>query len=243
MKVQENPEKRAQLITMMAEREFSERTGIHQSDLVYCLNKSALRRMKPRASSPRDVLVFAMGWATQRWLTGQPDEEPIIKDGITVTMDCKWPTNPDVPWELKGTYQSSLKPIIQNVHWVRQLMAQAHVTNQKMVTLSRYEVMGNWKWVYRPKNPEKLAALVEEYGPDWDMHPDLHVYDITFTRAELMRNWNWLQDRKAFLETILETKELLPRVLALPTDLDTEDVEDFECAYCPYNNEEDCPHD
>ncbi len=240
MKITESVEKLDELVQLMAEREFSTRDEkFHQSDGVYCLNKAALRRWSPRKATLADVMRHSRGYATQRWLTGKPDELPIEVDGIVVTLDATWPSDPNLPWELKNTDQSSTKPI--GLHWLRQLMAQAYVKHINKVALTRWANMGNWKWVWNRKpTPEKLAELVEQYGENWADHPILQVYDIEFTEVELKANWEWLKRRKRLFDRMMEEHALLPRGFALPNKPDTEDPEEWECKDCPYNGNE-CP--
>jgi len=89
MNITEAPEFRAELIKQIAEREFSERTGVHCSDLIYCINKQALRKLNPRDDTDQETLIFSIGWATQRWLTGEgEDVEELEVDDIKVTVDA-----------------------------------------------------------------------------------------------------------------------------------------------------------
>ena len=88
MEIKEDPQFRAEIINKIREREFNVRTGIHQSDLNYCLNKQTLRKLNPREDSEQDVLVFSIGWSTQSFLTSKFGDAPTIeKDGIFVTPD------------------------------------------------------------------------------------------------------------------------------------------------------------
>ncbi len=217
MNIQPDPTFRGVVLKKIEAREFSERKGIHQSDLNYCLNKQALRRMRPIATSDADLLLYSLGWATQRWLTGQdkdvPEEE---QDGIIVTLDS---TYDSAPWELKATFQSSAKPIEENVPWLRQLMAQCFVTGTKSAKLTRLEIMGNWKSVFGKK---------DEKGLEENRKPTLSAWSIDFTVDELARNWEWLIDRRDKFLSILASGKLLPRVVALPSG------QDWECERCPY---------
>jgi len=89
MKILPDLEFRAQILKQIAEREFYERKGTHGSDLIYCLNKQALRKLKPIPNTDEEILTFSIGWATQRWLTGATRDVPEIeKDGIIVTLDA-----------------------------------------------------------------------------------------------------------------------------------------------------------
>jgi hypothetical protein len=223
MKIESCPEFRKELLDKIQAREFSERTGTHCSDLIYCVNKQAFRRIYPLPTEEDTLLLFSLGWSTQRWLTGQDkDEEPIEVDGIIVTRDCLRGT---APWELKCTFQSSARPIEENLHWVRQIMAQCYVSGTKTAYLSRLEVMGNWKSVFGKK---------EEKGLPENRKPTLSAYRLDFTQDELDANWTWLKQRKELFEAILATSQPLPRAAALPAG------QDYECGYCPYNGVQ-CP--
>lgn len=230
MKITKDNEVRLEIIDKMNSLGFGERGGIHQSDLNYCLNKQALRKIRPTPNTEHESLLFGLGLATQDWITGKTgDEEEVELDGIIVTCDSTWN---DCPWELKCTYQSSTKPIEDNPHWIRQIMAQCYVTGKTTAYLSRLEIMGNWKWVYRPSKADKIQALVEEFGENWDEHPQLHVYRLEFSQPELERNWGILQERRAAFIKILETQVLLPKAQALAPG------GAFECDYCKYKGVE-----
>lgn len=228
MEVYDSPEARAEIIRRIREREFTEeRTGIHQSDLNYCLNKQLLRRTNPiddPAKNEQDLLIFSIGWATQRWLTGKDeDEAPIELDGIIVTLDS---VLFGVPWELKGTYQSSNKPILENVHWIRQVMAQCKVRNVTEAYLSRFELLGDWGSVY----PKGKTPKEREENRRASKRPDLHVFRFVFTPTEIEGNWEWLKSRRAVFAQMIETNNLLPRISALAPN------GEYECDYCAYNN-------
>lgn len=233
---------RAELIKKIREREFSERTGIHQSDLNYCLNKQALRKFYPKEDTDQETLIFSIGWATQRWLTGASEDEPEkIVDGIKVTCDAlmtppapsksmakRWKTQGNVvPWELKATYQSSNKAIIENTAWIRQIMAQCYTQGATAAYLSRFEMLGDYGSVYpKGKTKEEKAAYRAEHP-----RPTLHTYRLSFTQEELEKNWEWFKGRKKVYEGILETKKLVPKVMALPP------ASSWECGYCSYIKE------
>jgi hypothetical protein len=222
MIISHDSEFKAWVISEIAKREFTERTGVHCSDLIYCLNKQALRRLQPLPTTEREVLLFSLGWATQRWLTGKPeDEETITVDDIQVTPDCSFR---DAPWELKATFTSSERAIIENDAWLRQIMAQCYVTKTLEARLTRLELMGNWKSIFGKK---------EDKGNPENQKPTLSAFKLVFTQEELDSNWVWLKARRErFLELIEKPEEfssdrLLNKQLALPSD------KHFECEYCP----------
>lgn len=89
MKIELAPEFRAELLKKIEQREFRERTGVHCSDLIYCLNKQALRKLYPKPTNDDTLLLFSLGYSTQRWLTGQDRDVPEKEvDGIIVTLDA-----------------------------------------------------------------------------------------------------------------------------------------------------------
>jgi len=225
LKITSDPDFRAQILKQIAEREFYERKGTHGSDLIYCLNKQALRKLKPIPSTDEQILTFSVGWATQRWLTGtfEPDKEYEV-DGIVVTPDQMMVSYRDkerMPWELKATYQSGNKAIEENIHWMRQLMAECYVTGSTTAILSRFEIMGDWKFVFGKKE-EKATAK----------RPTLSAWRVEFTQEELDSFWEWMKDRKMRYENLLagypETGLLLPKVVALASG------QEWECGWCPY---------
>lgn len=227
---------RAELLKKIREREFSERTGIHMSDLNYCLNKQALRKFKPKEDTDQETLIFSIGWATQRWLTSMDEDEPEKEvDGIKVTCDAlirddrtHFPGYTVAPWELKASYQSSNRPIEENIHWIRQIMCQCYVQGTTEAYLTRFELLGDWGSVY-PKGKSKEERDANRKA---SARPTLHAYKLSFTQEELDKNWQWFKDRRELFVKMLETKELLPKVVALPPG------GAWECGYCSY--QKDC---
>lgn len=232
MEIIEAPLFRQQLLDYIAKKQFRERTGVHQGDLVYCLNKTARAKMNPVELTDEELLIFSLGFATQNYLTGKDDDEPEIEvDGIKVTLDALTQggiegsksvkkrlsvQKPYVPWECKATYQSSNKPIEDNIHWLRQCMAQCYVTGTTVAYLSRFQLMGNWSWIFS-RDPEIKAA---------SKRPTLGAWYLKFTQKELDANWAWLKERKVLFEAILETGKYLPKVIALASG------QTWECKYC-----------
>lgn len=216
MQIVESPAFREEILKAMAAREFKERLGVHCTDLIYCLNKQAWRRLTGAMPTDQELLLYSLGWATQRWITGTfvPEKEYVV-DGITVTPDSST-VDGVKPWELKTTYASSTHSIETMLHWLRQLMAQCKVTGATEAYLSRLELMGDWGWVYGTKEKKKTAQ-----------HPTLSAYLIIFTPEEIVVNWAWLLMRKARFEKILTTGQMLPKQLALAPG------QEWECGYCP----------
>ncbi len=221
MNIQPSPEFREALLKKIEQREFKERTGIHTTDLLYCLNKQALRRLHPVPTLDNDLLLYSLGWASQRWLTGQdkdmPEEE---QGGIIVTLDAVT-INDDFPWELKATYTSNEKPIEENLAHIRQIMAQCYITGCTTAYLSRLEIMGNWKSIFGKKDEKDLPE---------NRKPTLSAYKLEFTPDELCRNWEWLLERKGKFESILQSGMLLPKAVVIPSG------QEYECNRCSYKD-------
>ncbi len=136
-----------------------------------------------------------------------------------------------IPLELKATYQSTSKAIEENIPWIRQVAAQCCVVGSKKAYLSRFALMSNWSWVYKPSKPEKIAALVSKWGENYLEHPTIEVYSLEFTKAELDKVWAWFLDRKELFQKVISTGVPLPKAIALPSG------QEWECERCKYTAE------
>lgn len=136
-----------------------------------------------------------------------------------------------IPFEIKDTDQSSTRAIEENIAWVRQVMNQCYVVGSCTGKLSRMCNLGNWKWVYRPKDPVKIQALVDTFGKDWMEHPTLSAWRMDFTQDELDRHWKWMLSRKQLFEEILLSGKLLPKLQALASGTE------WKCKWCKYVEE------
>ena len=140
-------------------------------------------------------------------------------------LHCEEEVSP-VPLELKATFQSSNKPVVENISWLRQLMAQCYVTRTTVAYLSRFEVMGDWSWVYKRKGVEPTE------------HPQLHTWRCEFTKEEIGANWKWLVERRGLFELLLRHNEgldpsefrLHSKFVALPPH------QEWECSWCSYKD-------
>ena len=217
MNIQLDPEFRALVLKVIEQREFRKRIGVHQSDLTYCLSKQALRRLHPVEVTDADLLLYSLGYSTQRWLTGQDTDLPEKEvDGIIVTLDAE---HEAMPWELKASFQSSTRPIEENLAWIKQIMAQCYVTGGTTARLTRLEIMGNWKSVFGKKEEKELPE---------NRKPTLSAWRLDFTQDELDKNWAWLKDRRDKFQEILKTGILLPKIVAIPSG------QEWECERCNY---------
>lgn len=131
--------------------------------------------------------------------------------------------------EVKDTDTSSTKDLLDSPQYIRQLAAQCKVMGTTTAILCRMENLGNWRWVYRPKNPEKIAELVAEFGENWAEHPTITVFRVEFNQQEIDQFWAQFVARRDLFSRILETSALLPKHLA---QWDTS--MDWECGYCEH---------
>lgn len=171
---------------------------------------------------------------SQRWLTGKDEDAPTVEvDGIQVTPD-EWDCVRRAVWELKATYQSASRPVEESQNWMRQLMSQCHVMKTKVAYLTRFCLMGYYRRADKAA-PETILKNEEQFGSDWADRPTLHAYRLEFTKEDLERNWDWMKRRRDLYLEILETKKLLPKIVALDSG------STYECQYCPYVEEcEEC---
>ena len=114
-----------------------------------------------------------------------------------------------IPFELKASYQSSNRPIEDNIAWIRQVMSQCYVIGTSEARLSRFCLMGNWKI----KEGER---------------PTLQTVKLEFTPEELDRHWAWMRARKKLFEQVLADGKLLPKAISLPTGMT------YLCNWCSY---------
>ena len=126
-------------------------------------------------------------------------------------------------FELKCTYQSSNKSVEENTAWIHQIMAGCYVLGTTTAYLTKYSLMGNWKSIFGKKEEKSLPE---------NARPSLHAYKLEFTKEELERNWQWLRDRRELYLRIIESGDLLPKALAVPSG------QDWECGYCAFKGKE-----
>ena len=214
------------LIQTIETREFHERTNVHSTDLSWCINKQALRKLEPTPNTEKETLLFSVGFMAQRWVVGIEHDVPeITVDGITTTLDALvcpkcWKVSTEllcscggksVPLEFKATYQSSNRPIEDNLSYIRQVMSQCYVTNTTEAYISRLCLMGDWK--------------IKEGN-----RPILDAFHFTFKPEELNRWWAVMLERRDLFLGILETGNLLPLGVALLPG------QEYECNFCPYKD-------
>ena len=239
MRIELDPQFAQEVLDKIAVREFSDRSGTHATDLIFCLNKQALRKLRNPKPTDEEILLFSLGWSTQRWLSGsfEPDTV-IIKDGIQLSLDSiivpseggKMPQ----PWELKATYQSSTRDIHENIHWIRQVMGYCCAINSTTAKLTRLSIMGDWKWVFKPKGFKDWSEEEQETFKLAHSRPTLQAWKLEFTQEELDKFWEWMKARRDAYEDILKTGRLVPSVCALASG------QEWECKFCNY--QEECNH-
>lgn len=169
------------VIDEILKRFQKERTGIHLSDLDLCLKKAYYRRLHPQPITPKQGIMYAIGYGVQEYLW--PGEEvPLVVDGINCSPDS-YKGN-----EVKTTRASMknfdpLKP-----HWLlrikgyckalgitKYLLSVIFLLPSELLTWEFHftpeEIEENWKEVLMRRDILKLA-LETNSPPIPDFHQD-----------------------------------------------------------------------
>lgn len=194
--------------------------GVHISDLVYCLRKAYARSqgMVSTELDPSTVLLFATGRAIQDYITGKPAEESerhLLVDGVYGTAD--YVDEEGVPWEIKATYASAARDILDSPHYIDQLVAYCHMLGVTEGCLAVFYINGYYDFMR--KKPREGAVDGERSV--------LKVYHLTFTPEEVEEHWQRLMARRSVLE---DSKNFY--------DIPVQHHYDWECKFCPlYQND------
>lgn len=155
------------------------RTGIHVSDLLYCLRKTYFRRVNEIPITDRMQLLFAIGKAMHNYLHPGQGEQSVEVDGILCSPD-----NTEDKSEIKTTRSNSDKFNPSDMpKWERQMMAYCKALGVKVYNLDAFFICGNYKPPF----------------------PTLRTFEYTFTEGEIESNWQWLKARRDILVKALET--------------------------------------
>ena len=187
------------------------------------MNKTAF--VRPPANLQ---IKFAIGEILHMLMQSEVNEISKTEDGIVFTMD-------EVGMEFKTSRMSrnklaalhlaaksgealdmdKLDQLGAPTHWIRQMMAYAHVWKRNTFYLVALFINGNY-------NSKKEPAVPSGYEPVLD------AFEITFTDAELEENWNWYSKRGKLLASALKLKKMPPV---------TTRAYSWECSLCPYFSE------
>lgn len=220
MQVIEDPLLHEQLVDIISQEYqlLNPRTGIHASDLIYCLTRSYWNKNDYLPPSEDEVMRFSIGLGLERVIVQYEATrvEPIAVCG------CLHPEEVHVgPYSRCvipgcGCYMIWLSPdfLIYGIHselkttrwgpthawadtWIRQVMAYCFATGSNTYNLAVLHI---------------IQAV-------------LKAYRITFTAEEVEDNWSWMMYRKEVLIEHIESK-------APPKEFTYN--EEWECSYCRY---------
>lgn len=155
-----------------------ERTGIHLSDLIYCIRKPYFRKMGLSSLPSNELCVLWMtGYAFQAYMFPLDEEITIQVDGINCTPDILSGI------EVKSTRQSSRKFSLEDMgHWKRQILGYCKALNKLEYDLVVLFLMGN-------------------YAPPF---PDIDCWHIGTTVEEVEDNWQEILTKRNILEEALK---------------------------------------
>ncbi len=175
MKITES-NRAAEYIAELRERS-RKRTGVHVSDVLYCLRKTFFRRTLGTESTRRQELLYVTGTAIHYYLQPEQGETSIELDGLSAS--------PDVldGEEIKSTRMSAGKFVPSDQpKWIAQMMAYCKALRRKKFELVVFFICGDYKPPF----------------------PDLKSWSFEFTQSEIDENWKRLVKRKDALVVALE---------------------------------------
>ena len=141
----------------------------------------------------------------------------MTKDGITGSMD--YVDEDGAPWEIKATYASALRPIVDNPHYFDQLGAYCHMYGVNKGYLAVFYINGYYDFMR--KKPREGQVKGERAV--------LKVWEVNFTDGELESLWQSLQARGAFINGAETWRDV-------PLSFHYE----WECGYCPLGQSGEC---
>lgn len=163
------------------------RSGLHQSELSYCLTKSYWDRSEYYSPpTEHELKLFTIGFALERVMLRPHEEQPpeIVIDGISMSLDT---INLFGPADLKSTRMSPNGRKGEDGFqfpngWVKQFAAYC-----KALGILSFGVV--------------VVHLIQ---------PEIAAWRIQFTQEELDDHWGWLLDRSNQLESMLNSRNPAP---------------------------------
>jgi hypothetical protein len=181
-------------------------SGIHMTELMYCLTRSYYERLAPTQKTFEDVLTMSLGIFLERVIVpAQWRAEGKCKDGIDYSPDFWSDAISGRLNELKTTRMSSKKADTNDwpESWIEQMKGYCYAEGLTEYGLCVVHIMGN----YKPPMPE------------------LRTKRFIFTELELKQNWEYLLFRKEQLINCFATQ--VP-----PTPKKW--CKGWECKFCQY---------
>lgn len=179
-------------------------TGIHLTELIYCLTHSWFERLAPLPITNEAALTLAMGINLERTIIPlEVRASPGCYDGIDYSPDFRFHGNE--PSELKTTRMSLNKTINRQFPetWIEQIKGYCKAEGQTTYHLAVVHLLGNYKPPF----------------------PALRAVTFRFSQQELDDQWNYIRYRREqYILAIGEQRA--PEPLRW--------CKDWECANCAY---------
>ena len=194
MKIREALELEREYVRKLTEKHFPNRTGIHATDLNYCLRKQVMRVQGRKEGSYVEstgaVMQYLRGQALHVLLTVGEGEKEYEWEGVVCHPDD---VVDGVLYEYKTTLMSSeltkTRTEALSDSWLRQAMTYALAVGTVRVVFVVMHLMGNYK----------------------DRVPCLKVWDVLFEEKELMDHAKWVRERRDVWREALD-RSVLPGV-------------------------------
>ena len=188
--------------------------GTHVSELLQCIRKSYARRHDMvMPLGPTETLLFATGRAIQDYITASPAvdaERPITVDGVHGTPD--YHDEDDLIWEIKATYASAARDVLDTPHYFDQLASYCAMEGKTKAYLAVFYINGYYN--FQRKTPHPNSQPHERSV--------LKVFEVQFEPEELMDAWSRALRRRDILENATSFE-------SIPVELHYT----WECDYCP----------
>lgn len=158
----------------------------HVSELIYCLTRSAYKRLRPLPSTPGEVLLFCTGLGLEEVML-RPHRKKAGGQIEGIWWSGDWMDYDEGIGEFKSTRLSAKKrPEEMPEGWTKQMLAYMYASKRTEVSLAALHLMGT-------------------YAPPF---PVLKTWHGKATQEEIQANWDWLQGRKVIYLDHLERGEI-----------------------------------
>ena len=237
MKIETDPVLRQQAINALRDeyQMTTQRPGVHQSDLSYCLSKAYWNRVDPMPPTEHEVLLFAIGFGMERVLLSR-EETPaeIVVDGISLSLDT---IKLFGPVDLKTTRMSPTKDkgcvVCGQPRSGHPGQSQGHKYEPDRGDFNMPEGWKRQFMAYRYGLNMTAPPTNEPQPVDYSfgaivihlIQPEVTAWQLTFTHNELVENWNYLLERHSQLDRMLAAQDPMPYQWN----------EDYECNGCRFS--------
>lgn len=176
-------------------------SGIHLSELIYCLTKSWYKRRMPGFQpNEKETLLFSTGLGLESVMLRPHQQQVAMRlDDVHMTADFLTDFSTVIPGEFKTTRRGT-KRFIQDA--LEDTVSEGW----------RKQVLGYMKGLsgYTGRVREMIMAvlfLMGNYSPPF---PELMVWRVEATDEEVEENWEWIKERRKVYAAYLDTDDAPP---------------------------------